>query len=141
MTLKKSILPAVLAVIVVMQLIPLGRDNPPVIADFDGPPEVRAVLARSCFDCHSHETKWPWYSYVAPVSYLVVHDVKEGREHLNFSDWKGGPKVAGEILDEVATGEMPLGIYLPLHPEARLTGADLNVLQGYFGKGEGQQGD
>lgn len=138
---KKSIPLAALAVVVVMQLIPLGRDNPPVIADFDGPPEVRAVLARSCFDCHSNETKWPWYSYVAPVSYLVVHDVKEGREHLNFSDWKGGPKVAGEILEEVATGEMPLGIYLSLHPEARLTGTDLNVLQGYFGQGGRIGGD
>lgn len=120
------------ALAVLIQLVPLDRTNPPVIREFAGPPQVRDILARSCYDCHSHLTRWPWYSRVAPVSFLVVHDVKEGREKLNFSAWEPKPELAAEIIEVVGKGEMPLGIYTLIHPQAKLSGADLTVLQRYF---------
>ena len=70
-----------------IQLYPVARTNPPVTADFSGPAEVKAVLKTACYDCHSNETRWPWYSYVAPLSWLVTHDVEEGRAEFNLSAW------------------------------------------------------
>jgi hypothetical protein len=69
------------------QLVPLDRSNPPVSAEVPATPEVRAILKRSCYDCHSNETRWPWYAYAAPMSWLLVYDVHEAREHMNFSTW------------------------------------------------------
>jgi hypothetical protein len=114
-----------------LQLLPLGRpsDNPPVRKEPVWPSaEARALAVRACFDCHSNETKWPWYAHVAPVSWLAVHDVDEGREHLNFSEWDRPQKEAHEASEELLEGEMPLSIYLPLHPEARLTDTEKKVL-------------
>jgi hypothetical protein len=129
MTRKVLVLFGALAVILVaIQLVPVDRTNPTVVADFDGPPAVKAVLETSCYDCHSHETRWPWYSRVAPFSWLVAHDVEEARDHLNFSQWgnldaKRQAKLAEEMWEEVEEGEMPLRMYLLAHPDARLTGA------------------
>jgi hypothetical protein len=100
------------------------------------PTEVLAVLERACYDCHSHETKWPWYSRVAPVSWLVAHDVREGREELNFSTWnrldsKKQVKAMHESWEEVEEGKMPPWFYLPPHPEARLTAEDREVLRAW----------
>jgi hypothetical protein len=125
---KRTSLIAV-ASILALQLYPLDRSNPPVVLEVDAPAEVKAVLERACYDCHSHQTRWPWYAWVAPVSFLVVHDVSEAREHLNFSDWgrytpEKARKKIDEILEEVEEGEMPLFYYLPLHPEAELTTED-----------------
>jgi len=107
-----------------IQLMPVGaaRDNPPVVAEpaWDSP-ATRALFFRACADCHSNETKWPWYSRVAPVSWLVAHDVAEGRQHLNVSEWNRAQRHARKAADEVREGEMPLPIYLPMHREARLT--------------------
>lgn len=119
----------VVAAILALQFFPLDRSNPPVGREVDAPPEVKAVLERACYDCHSHQTEWPWYAWVAPISFLVVHDVQEAREHLNFSDWgryspEKAKKKIDEILEEVEEGEMPLFYYLPLHPEAELTAED-----------------
>jgi len=119
----------VVAAVLALQFIPLDRSNPPVVAEVDAPEEVKAVLERACYDCHSHQTKWPWYAWVAPISFLVTHDVHEAREHLNFSDWgryspEKARKKIDEILEEVEEGEMPLFYYLPLHPEAELTAED-----------------
>jgi hypothetical protein len=116
-----------------MQLVPLSRQNPPVEQDLGAPPAVDAILRRACYDCHSNETVWPWYAYVAPASFLVAHDVNEGREHLNLSTWNRlSPDQRREALEEmweeVDEGNMPLPIYLPLHPEARLTDADRAAL-------------
>jgi hypothetical protein len=110
-------------------LIPARRTNPPVAADFDGPAEVESILRRSCYDCHSHETRWPWYSKAGPGSWLVVHDVNEGREHLNFSEWgaldaETRAHAAREIQEEVAEGEMPLPMYVRLHKDAALGEGD-----------------
>ncbi len=118
---------------VLLQLIPYGRnhDNPPVLSEpnWDSP-ETRALAERACFNCHSNETEWPWYSNVAPVSWLVQHDTDEGREHLNFSEWNQGGKGREpyEMVEVIAEGEMPMPIYLVTHPEARLTAAEKEAL-------------
>ena len=127
-------LAAVAALLLAIQLIPVSRENPPVEQRVPAPAPVVAVLERACYDCHSNETEWPWYSGVAPVSWLVAYDVAEGREHLNFSTWNrydAGEqrKKREEVWEEVEEGEMPLWIYPPLHPEAELTSEDRKLLE------------
>ncbi len=123
--------------LVAIQLVPIDRTNPPVESTVAAPPEVLALLRRACFDCHSHETKWAApQSYVAPASWLVAWDVKEGREELNFSRWsavsqKKLEKLAKELPEEVAEGAMPPAVYRLAHPEARLTDAEKSTLQAW----------
>jgi hypothetical protein len=92
------------------------------------PADVKAILDRSCRNCHSNETVWPWYSNVAPISWNVIGHVNDGRGSMNFSDWPAGPEEAGELLDaicdEVKKGQMPLPQYTWMHSEAKLTDAD-----------------
>jgi mono/diheme cytochrome c family protein len=121
------------ALFVALQLIPLSRTNPPVESDVEAPPAVKALLRRACYDCHSHETKWPPQAWIAPASWLVVHDVAEGREELDFSRWsamdaKALAKLAKKLPEEVADGGMPPWTYRLAHPEARLTGPEKQVL-------------
>jgi hypothetical protein len=131
-----------------IQLVPYGRDhtNPPVLAEpaWDSP-ETRTLAQRACFDCHSNETVWPWYSNIAPVSWLVQRDTDEGREKLNFSEWGMGEQETEEMYETVAEGEMPPSNYLITHPEARLTAAEkqtlLSGIQATFGVGEGGEGE
>ena len=104
---------------------PVERTNPPVDAEVVAAPEVRALLRRACYDCHSHETVWPWYAYVAPVSWLVAHDVHHGRRELDLSDFESYDgarqrKKLREVAEQVDHGEMPLWYYVALHPAARL---------------------
>jgi hypothetical protein len=131
---KKIIIWAVLAIVLLgmlIQLVPLpGRgNNPPVTAEpkWDSP-ETRALAQQACFDCHSNETVWPWYSYVAPVSWLVYRDTMDGRRRLNFSEWNNPQRGAGEITGIIQEGEMPPMIYLPMHPSAQLTSAEKQYL-------------
>ena len=129
----RRILTGAVALLVAVQLVPVDRSNPVVQSDIDAPADVEAILRRSCYDCHSHETVWPWYSRVAPVSWLVAHDVEEGRGHLNFSEWpvtdfEDRESELRDIADEIAKGEMPLGIYLVMHREARLSEAESRLL-------------
>lgn len=129
---KKRLFLGALALLILIQLIPFGRDhaNPPVIAEpaWDKP-QTRVLFMRACGDCHSHETVWPWYSRVAPLSWLVYHDVEEGREHFNVSAWGLQKKNKGdEAADEVLEGEMPPTVYLPTHPEAWLTDGERDDL-------------
>jgi hypothetical protein len=132
---KKTILWILVAVLVIgllIQLIPLtGRgNNPPVIAEppWDSP-QTRALAVRACFDCHSNETIWPWYSYIAPVSWLVYSDTMRGRARLNFSEWTTAQlRRANEVARVVQEGEMPPAIYLPMHPLAVLTSAEKQQL-------------
>jgi len=117
-----------------IQFIPVTQTNPAVIKEVDAPLHIQSILKRACYDCHSHETVWPWYSQVAPASWLVAWDVKEGREELNFSIWnqyrgKKKDKKLKEIAEEVDEGEMPPWFYLPLHPEARLSSEDQQQLR------------
>jgi len=120
---------------VLMQLVPFGRehDNPPVTQEpaWDSP-ETRALAVRACFDCHSNQTLWPWYTWVAPASWLVTNDVMGGRHHLNFSTWDRPQKDADEAIEAVLEGYMPLAIYTPLHPEARLSDAERKRLADGF---------
>lgn len=109
---------------VLIQLVPYGRDhtNPPVRQEPEwDSPETRETVQRACFDCHSNESTWPWYSHVAPVSWLVQRDVEEGREHLNFSEWDRPQDDAEEAAEVVRDEEMPPWFYLPAHPEADLS--------------------
>jgi hypothetical protein len=123
-------------VFVLLQFIPVERSNPPVEAEIPAPSEVRDVLRRACYDCHSNESRWPWYAHVAPVSWLIAHDVEEARDHLNFSTWEAYDEDEQRdhidaVWEEVESGEMPLWFYLPLHPEARLSAEDLERLKSW----------
>ena len=122
-----------LALLGAAQLVPVARTNPPVESDVPAPPEVKAVLRRACYDCHSHETVWPAQAYLAPASWLVAHDVKEGREELNFSLWgrmdpQRTAKKARKLRSEVGEGDMPPWYYVLAHPAARLSDADRALL-------------
>ncbi|HVW10166.1 MAG TPA: heme-binding domain-containing protein, partial [Bryobacteraceae bacterium] len=107
-----------------LQLVPFGSDhtNPAVIQEpaWDSP-HSRELVKHACFNCHSNETVWPWYSNIAPVSWLTQRDVNQGRAHLNFSEWNDPLSQADDVPEEVQAGGMPPWFYLPLHPEARLT--------------------
>jgi mono/diheme cytochrome c family protein len=112
------------------QLVPYGRDheNPPVVAEpsWDSA-QTRELAVRACFDCHSNETVWPWYSNVAPLSWLVQRDVEEGREEINLSEWNR-PQEGEESAETVGDRSMPPRSYLLTHPDARLTDAELAAL-------------
>jgi cytochrome c551/c552 len=116
---------------VLIQFVPFGHDhtNPASIKEpgWDSP-ATRDLARRACFDCHSNETTWPWYSNVAPVSWLVQRDVNGGRRHLNFSEWDKPQRHAANVADEVKTGDMPLWFYLPMHPKAKLTDEEKKAL-------------
>lgn len=136
---KRKMALALIVLFLAIQLVPVDRTNPPVQSDLKAPPAAAAVLRRACYDCHSNETRWPWYSRIAPVSWLVAYDVKQGRRELNFS--VPGRQETDDILKVVRRGEMPPGIYLPAHPEARLTRADLAVLESWLGSAGGADHD
>jgi hypothetical protein len=139
----KKLLPRALMVLAFLfaaaQMIRPERTNPTsdptraVHAHLTVPAEVSAVFERSCRDCHSNQTRWPWYSHVAPVSWLVIDDVNHGRSHLNLSEWaaydaKKADKILDEICEEISDGGMPLRSYRWMHPGARLTDSDVRLL-------------
>ncbi|MGE5363355.1 MAG: heme-binding domain-containing protein [Bacteroidota bacterium] len=115
------VLYALVAVFVIIQFIPVERANPPVLGEpvWDSP-RTRAYAQRACFDCHSNQTTWPGYSYVAPISWLLTGHVSEGRREMNFSEWRKKYK-SEEVVEEIEKGKMPLRSYLWLHPQARLS--------------------
>ena len=128
--LLKWIVAGFVLLIVIIQFVPYGRDhdNPPVTAEpaWDSP-ATRDLAVRACFDCHSNETVWPWYSNIAPMSWLVQRDIDEGREELNWSEW--GPESEGdESAETVMEGSMPPGAYTLMHSEARLTEEEMDAL-------------
>jgi hypothetical protein len=121
------VLGVIVLIIVIVTLVPiLLETNPPVMAEprWDSP-ATRELAARACFDCHSNETKWPWFSRLPGVSVLVLSDTLRGRSHLNFSEWGTGRSREGEnaraVTREIQRGSMPPSNYLALHPEANLT--------------------
>ncbi|MCI0398993.1 MAG: heme-binding domain-containing protein [Chloroflexi bacterium] len=123
---------ALVAGFLLLQLLPVDNPgNPPIRREpaWDSP-QTQELARRVCYDCHSNETVWPWYARVAPMSMLLVRDVREGREVLNFSEWPGdeGETETEEIVEVIAKGEMPPSYYLILHPEARLTEAETGQL-------------
>jgi mono/diheme cytochrome c family protein len=137
-----KILKWVLVVALLIQLIPFGQThtNPPATKEPAwNSPQTRELFHRACFDCHSNQTTWPWYSNVAPVSWLVQRDVNGGRSHLNFTEWDHPQKHAKDVTGEVQKGDMPPWFYLPMHPAARLTEAEKQALIDGAGKSLGPQ--
>jgi len=119
----------VVTLLLLAQLVPIDRTNPRVEGDVKAPPDIGRSLRAACYDCHSNETVWPWYSHVAPISWLVSRDVQQARRHLNLSHWEDYSaeervRLLSEIGSAVRNGEMPVPRYLWLHPEARLTDAE-----------------
>jgi hypothetical protein len=137
---KTPIALGIAIVFVAVQLVPVPLTNPPVEATVDSPPGVTAILRRACFDCHSNETVWPVQAYVAPFSWLVAHDVKEGREELNFSKWSAveAKRAAKSVPKEVEKGDMPPALYVLAHPGAKLSSADRDALTAWA-KGLGER--
>ncbi|MBI2427949.1 MAG: heme-binding domain-containing protein [Ignavibacteriales bacterium] len=126
-------------IFVLIQFIQPNRDNPqfdPAMtmqAELNVPANIVSLLDRGCYDCHSNETRWPFYAYVAPASWLVSYDVSEGRKHFNMSEWgkyrmSKKASILGGINSAVKEKEMPLPKYIPLHPEADLTDAERDTL-------------
>lgn len=123
---------------VAIQFVPAHRTNRLGTGDPDAPRDVQWVLRRACYDCHSTETRWPIWAYVAPISWRVVADVDRARERLNFSDWTAYPRDRRVALRAMsgpltATHRMPLWYYVTLHPDARLSEADVALLQVWSG--------
>jgi hypothetical protein len=140
MSWKRRALVAAGALTLLAQAVPVTRDNPAERGASGVPADVEPLLRRACFDCHSNETRWPWYAWVAPVSWLLARDVHEGRRHLNFSTWQSGPaerraKRQTDVGEEVSGGEMPPWFYVPLHAEAKLSAAERARLVEWAGAG------
>lgn len=144
-----------LGLALVAQAVPYGHPgpNPPVLAEpaWDSP-ETRALAVRACFDCHSNETRWPWFTRIAPASWLAVRDTREGRAALNLSEWVPGRERegGGEAAETIREGSMPPGIYTAFHPAARLSAAERDALArglvaslggGEGGDGRGERGE
>ncbi|MCK9996617.1 MAG: heme-binding domain-containing protein [Candidatus Krumholzibacteria bacterium] len=134
MSRKLIISAAVLAALILLiQLVPVEQTNPPVEADLVAPAPVKDILRRACYDCHSHETRWPWYGRVAPFSWWLAEHVTDGRADLNFSRWPIFDFEARELMlrdieKQLMDGTMPLGSYVLGHREARLSDRDREVL-------------
>jgi len=116
-----------------LQFVPVARTNPPEKDQPAAPAEVQVILRRACYDCHSNETQWPWYARLAPASFLIGHDVKDGRKELNFSLWdhyeprRKGRKLK-EIAEQVEKNKMPQWYYVALHQAAKLSAADRELV-------------
>jgi hypothetical protein len=122
-------------VFALIQLIPISLANPSVTHDVAAPAPVESILRRDCYDCHSNQTRWPWYAHVAPISWMVIRDIDNGRRHLNFSNWEryaDDPETEISKLKNIDQlchrGKMPPWYYLSAHPEARLSSNDREIL-------------
>ena len=142
-----SLLAAVVAAFLLIQLVPYGRDhsNPPVTAEpqWDSA-RTEDLVRRACYDCHSNEVSWPWYSNVAPVSWLVAGHVEDGRDELNFSEWDREQEI-DEIVESVVEDSMPPGYYTITHGDARFSDAErddlIAGLRATFGEGDDDEDD
>ncbi len=132
----------IVAAIIIIQLIPTRRpevittNKNDMVTNNVVPDTVALLLKNACYDCHSNETKYPWYSYVAPVSWLLSRDIRLGREELNFSKWESlskmdKAKMLEEIVDEIESGAMPMSIYVLMHPEAKLSMSNRDMIMNW----------
>jgi hypothetical protein len=122
----RVIIIVLILILLMIQMFRVERVNPPVQSDFAAKPEIKALMSGACYNCHSNQTVWPWYSYVAPASWFVAHDVHEGRKSLNFSDWgalsaKSQGRTLAKIAHRVIEGEMPPWHYTVTHRQGSLT--------------------
>lgn len=122
-------------VIVGLQLVRFPHVNPPVEGDLSAPLDVKQLLRQACYDCHSSQTRWPWYSEIAPLSWFAYRDVTEGRRRLNFSSWASYTEDPGtettkldQISRHLASGDMAPWYYRWLHPEAHLDEAQRDAI-------------
>ncbi|MCX6048002.1 MAG: heme-binding domain-containing protein [Chloroflexi bacterium] len=119
----------IIGLLIAIQFIPVQRTNPAITREVKwNAPETRAIAKRACFDCHSNETTWPWYAYVAPISLRLASHVTEGRERLNFSAWDQPNESYSEVEKVLREDEMPLWDYLLMHTDAKLSDADKQAL-------------
>jgi hypothetical protein len=130
----KKILIALTVIVIGIQFIPVNRTNPPVTQEIDAPSNILSILKTSCYNCHSNETSWPWYSYVAPVSFLVSTDVENARKRVNFSEWdkydeRKKAKKIDAMIEDIEAGDMPLPTYTIVHPEAKLDPEKIKMLK------------
>ena len=120
---------ALIVVLVGIQLVPVNRTNPAITREVKwDAPATRELAQRACFDCHSNETSWPWYGYIAPVSWRLAEHINEGRAVLNFSTWDQPNTDLDEVVENIEENEMPLSDFLLMHPEAKLTAAEKTTL-------------
>jgi len=139
------VLGTIVLVFVIFQFIPYGKDktNPKTdkTLEINAPQNVKAILKKSCYDCHSNETKWPWWSYVAPISWSISDDVIGGRETLNFSIWKKySPKKIKKFKREIyrtVAGPMPLPQYTWVHKGTKLTKQEVKIIRNWASNGKG----
>ena len=140
---KKKIVIGLVSVFVIIQFFRIDKTNPEVVLEndfieiYNPPTEVASILKTSCYDCHSNQSKYPWYTNIAPVSWFVKKHINEGREYFNFSEWnsltaKKQAHIIEECAEEVEEGEMPLSNYLLMHSEAELSKEQTKLLVEYF---------
>lgn len=140
---KRYIYIGVVVILVVLQFFGIDKTNPPIepgqdfIAIERPPQEIAVMIKDACYDCHSHHTKYPWYTYITPLSWWIGGHIDHGREELNFSEWKSySPSRAAHKLEEsyelTVEKHMPLGSYTWTHPNARLKDMDIKRLAEWF---------
>jgi hypothetical protein len=132
----KKILYSFLVIFLLLQFIPVNRENPPQRAEIKATEDIQNILKRSCYDCHSNQTVWHWYSYIFPISLFLSHHVNEGREQLNFSHWeelslKKKSSKSFEMIESMESKDMPLPIYLWMHPNAKLSADEIEKLRNW----------
>ena len=131
----KKFIAFLVVVFIGIQFIPVERTNPPVVSDIDAPSDIKDILRKACYDCHSNETNWAWYTKIAPMSLLTAKDVEEGRKNLNFSEWGNytskTEQIKGEIWEEVREEQMPPWMYRVSHGESKLTPEEKNLLRNW----------
>ena len=134
MRVLKFIILSVVVLFVLAHFIPAEKTNPLVTQDIQTPDDVKTILKKACYDCHSNESVWPWYSNIVPVKMMIAKHVVEGRKHLNFSEWdsyndtKKEHKLE-ETWEEIEKGAMPLSNYIPLHKEAKLSDEEKEIIK------------
>lgn len=142
MKIVKVIVLILVAGFAAIQLVPVKRDNPTGKDTFNAPASVKKIVRRSCYDCHSNETRWLWYTYVAPISWIGADHVHEAREEMNLSNWAKLPpekqkRKMWSMLEHIEEGEMPLPHYLFFHPEAKLSKKDMEIMREWVAKSAG----
>lgn len=131
---KKKVFYSILIILLLLQLIPINRTNPIVESDLIASEKIKSIFKKSCYDCHSNETKYPVYSYIFPVSLFLAHHIEEARDELNFSNWEAlsvskKSTKAKEIIEEIEEKEMPLLSYTLMHREAILSSEEIEEIK------------